>query len=120
VLKSCFASAKDFVDRFARSIKDFNFEPGSLVLVRNSCIELELDRKTKLRYLGPMIVIRCTKGGGNYIPYSSSYILAELDGAVSKFRFAAFRLYPYFPQNNARIEVTQLTGVSSQDLDHLE
>ncbi|KIO11046.1 hypothetical protein M404DRAFT_20575 [Pisolithus tinctorius Marx 270] len=43
-----------------------------------------------------MIVIRRTKGG--------SYILAELDGTVSKFRFAAFRLYPYFPWNNAHLD----------------
>lgn len=112
VLKSRYASVKDFITRFEHTIKDLDFEPGSLVLVRNSCIERELDRKTKPWYLGPMIVVQHTKGG--------SYILAELDGAVSKFRFAAFRLYPYFPQNNSRVEVTQLTGISVHELDRLE
>ena len=34
-----------------------------------------------------MVVVRRTKGG--------SYVLAELTGAVSSLRYAAFRLYPY-------------------------
>ncbi len=34
-------------------IRDFDFKPGSLVLVRNTGIESSLDRKMKARYLGP-------------------------------------------------------------------
>ncbi|KIO13219.1 hypothetical protein M404DRAFT_123152, partial [Pisolithus tinctorius Marx 270] len=112
VLKSHFMSAKDFIACFMHTIKDFDFEPGSLILVWNSHIELELDWKTKPHYLGPMIIVQCTKGG--------SYMLAKLDGAVLKFYFAAFHLYPYFPQNNAHIEVTQLTSISAQDLEELK
>ena len=90
-------------------IKDFNFEPGAFVLVRNSRVERELDQKTKPWYLGPMVVIRCTYGG--------SYILAELDGAVSTMRYAAFRLLPYYLRSRDHISVTQLTGLSDQELD---
>ena len=59
-----------------------------------------------------MVVVRRTKGG--------SYLLAELDGAISKFRFAAFRLLPYFPRNNSRIEVTHLVGLDNTAIDQLE
>ncbi|KAI5999602.1 hypothetical protein EDD15DRAFT_2362878 [Pisolithus albus] len=112
VLKARFASAKDFAACFEKTIHDFDFEPGALVLVRNSRIEKELDRKTKPCYLGPMVVVRRTKG--------SSYLLAELDGAISKFRFATFRLFPYFPRNKSRIEVTQLVGLDNAAIDRLE
>ncbi len=65
-------------------IKDLNFAPGTLVLVKNSKFDKGLTNKTKPRYLGPMVVIRCSKGG--------SYIMGELDGTLSKLCFAAFRL----------------------------
>ncbi|KIK14858.1 hypothetical protein PISMIDRAFT_16999, partial [Pisolithus microcarpus 441] len=71
VLKSCFASAKDFISRFEKTIHDFDFEP-------------------------------------------------ELDGTISKFRFAAFRLFPYFPRNKSQIEVTHLVGLDNPTIDRLE
>ena len=81
-------SAKRFEKTFEKSIRTDAFEPGSLVLIRNSRINLELNRKTKQRYLGPYVVINRTKGG--------SYHLAELDGAILKGRIAAFRIVPYY------------------------
>ena len=52
---------KEWLERYERdnkiSIKDFTFQPGDLVLVRNSEVESLLDKKMKPRYLGPMIVI---------------------------------------------------------------
>ena len=81
---------------------DYNFSPGRLVLLRNTRIKIELNRKTKPCYLGPYVVVRRTQGG--------LYIIAELDGSVVKHRVAAFRLIPYFPQEKLSIPVTRLVG----------
>ena len=89
VLLSRFASLRQFEMQFKNRIQDSNYEPGDLVLVRNTRIEKELNQKTKPRYLGLMVVLRRTTGG--------SYLLAELDGMISKLRYAAFRLLSYFP-----------------------
>ena len=45
------------------------------------------------------------------------YILAELDGVVSKLQYAAFCLLPYYPQFQTNIPVTELTGLDNKDLD---
>ena len=82
------ASVRQLEKAVRSSIVDFNFKPGALVLVRNSSVETSLDRKTKPRYFGPMLVIQRSRGG--------SYILGELDGTLSKLRYAAFRLIPYY------------------------
>ena len=111
VLKARFESIKHFEAAFKNRIRDFDFRHGSLVLVQNTRVEKELNRKTKPRYLGPMVVLRRTTGG--------SYILAELDGAVSKLRYAAFRLLPYYPRFQTNIPVTELTALDDEDLDKL-
>ena len=89
VLKAWFKSVKHFEAAFKNWIKDFDFRAGSLVLVQNTQIEKELNRKTKPQYLGPMVVLCWTTG--------RSYLLVELDGAVSRLCYAAFRLIPYYP-----------------------
>ena len=100
ILKARFASARQFERQYGKTIQNADFRPGTLVLVRNSAIETDLGRKTKPRYLGPMVVLRRTLSG--------SYRLAELDGAVSKLRYAAFRLVPYYTRHPTTIPVTRL------------
>ena len=84
-----------FEKRHASRIIDFDFKPGALVLVRNTRVEESLNRKTKPRYLGPMVVVRKTAG--------TSYIVAELDGAQSDLRVAGFRLIPYFSRTQTSL-----------------
>jgi hypothetical protein len=76
VVAACFKSIREFERHFRANIKSHDFQPGAYVLVCNLKVEYELSKKTKPRYLGPMVVVRCTKGG--------SYMLAELDSAISK------------------------------------
>jgi hypothetical protein len=109
VFRSRMVSAREFEEQFRNTIHDYDFKPGSLVLVRNSRTEMELNRKTKPQYLGPMAVVRRRTGG--------SYILAELDGSLSKLRYAAFRLLPYFPRSHLSVPVTRLVERSEQELD---
>ena len=68
-------------------------------------LEKEASRKSKPRYLGPMVVIWQTKGG--------SYILAELDGMVLATRFAAFQIIPYFP--HTKMSLSSIDFGSSSD-----
>ena len=100
VLRSRFESVRQFEKAHTATIKNHDFKPGTLVLVRNSSIETDLGRKTKPRYYGPMVVIHRTPNG--------SYRLAEPDGAISKLRYAAFRLVPYHARSRSSILVTRL------------
>jgi hypothetical protein len=47
-------------------------------------------------------------------------MLAELDGAISKLRFAVFRVIPYYPCSEERVSVTQMTGLDEESIDQLE
>ena len=100
VLKSRLASVRQFEKQYQNTILAYDFKPGDLVLVRNSGSDSHLGRKTKPRYVGPMVVIRRTPNG--------AYRLAELDGAVSKLRYAAFRIVPYFSRSRTSIPVTRV------------
>ena len=95
--------------QFKNRIRDSDYEPGDLVLVRNTPIKKELNQKTKPCYLGPMVVLRRTTGG--------LYLLAKLDGAISKLRYAAFCLLSYFLQTKISVPVTELTGLGEEELD---
>ena len=100
IRRSRFASVQQFERDYKNTIRDFDFKPGTLVLVCNSSIETDLGRKSKPRYVGPMVVVRRTPNG--------AYRLAELNGTVSRLRLAAFRLVPYHARSRTSIPITRL------------
>lgn len=76
-------------------MRNYDFQPQALVLVRQTQIEKSLNRKMKPRYDGPFIVVSRNKGG--------AYILCELDGTVFDRPVAAFRLLPYFARRQLQV-----------------
>ena len=95
-------------------IKEFNLKLGSLVLVKNSAIELSADHKMKPRYLGLMVVIWCFRGG--------AFILAELDESVWQNKVAAFRVIPYLARKEISYnkEVKDLLDAPEESVKALE
>jgi hypothetical protein len=85
-------AARRFEQDHLRTLKDFDFQRGSLVLMRNTQIEKSLNKKMRARYIGPLIVVSHNYGG--------AYILAELDGTVLHCPIAAFCLLPYFARKS--------------------
>jgi hypothetical protein len=103
----------EFEHHFSQTIHVYDFKPGTLVLVLNKKIEAALNAKCKPRYFWPMVVISCSTNG--------SYCLSEINGSVSKLKFAAFRLIPYHACLLSSLKVTQfinsadLAGVTPKD-----
>jgi hypothetical protein len=89
--KHRFASKEQFEKKFAKLLTREDYEPGELVLIRNSVVESHLDRKAYARYLGPFIVERRTSAG--------SYVIQELDGTFLASHVAAYRLAPYIARD---------------------
>lgn len=81
-----------FEQSHGRSIVDYDFKRGALVLVRNTEIEKSLNRKMTHRYYGPMVVLSRNRGG--------AYVLCELDGTLFHRPYGAFRLVPYFARRH--------------------
>lgn len=110
-----YAARRRAADRFERiherTIRDYAFERGDLVLMRNTRVEKSLNRKMRPRYLGPLIVLSKNKGG--------AYILCELDGSVLQNPVAGFRVIPYFARR--RIELPEgMEDISTERLRKME
>lgn len=106
-------AAVRYEEEHSRTIRDFDFQLGDLVLVRNTAIEKALNRKMRPRYLGPLIVISRNKGG--------AYIVAELDGSVFDRPTAAFRVIPYFARKSIPLPpLDELLDISQQRLREMQ
>ncbi len=113
VLHARLNAAIRFEKEHAATIKDYNFQLGDLVLMRNTAIEKALNRKMRARYLGPLIVISRNKG--------SAYILAELDGTLFDRPVAAFRVIPYLARAHIDLPpLDELLDVSIARLHELQ
>jgi hypothetical protein len=95
------------------TIINYNFQPGRLVLIRNTGVEKSLNSKMDPRYLGPMVVIRRTKGG--------AYLVAELTGAMFQGRIAAFRVIPYEARREIPLpaKIHDLIDISPETLEDM-
>lgn len=107
-------AALRFEEEHRTAIRDFDFQRGDLVLMRNTAIEKALNRKMRARYLGPLVVVARNKGG--------AYILCELDGSVLDRPVAAFRLVPYLarrtltlPNDFENITPERLRAMTDED-----
>ncbi len=98
----------------AATIKQLNFKPGNLVLVRNTAIEKAIGGKMRPRYLGPVMVVRRTKGG--------SYIVAKMNGSTWGFKVAAFWVIPYMARKKIDLpdKLEALLDMLKESLDQLE
>ncbi|KAG2086155.1 uncharacterized protein F5147DRAFT_588639, partial [Suillus discolor] len=105
LVNSHLTSLKNFKKHFASTIHDYNFPSSALVLILNKKVEAASNAKCKPCYFSPMIVVSRSQGG--------SYRLAEIDGEVSKLKFAAFRLIPYHPRSPTSLDVTQYINIEN-------
>ena len=87
VLQARFNFTQEFEKRYQETIWDYNFALDFLVLVQNSQIENELNRKAKSKYLDLIVVVRRTTKG--------AYILAELINAISTLHYFVFHIISY-------------------------
>jgi len=90
--KARFSSKKQFEQRFIKRLSRTIYEPGELVLVRNTPVEMSLDRKKEQRYLGPYEIALRTSW--------NNYYINELDGTRIKGNKAAFRILPYISRDH--------------------
>jgi hypothetical protein len=106
VKKMRYKSKEAFEAKYAARMRRTDYNPGDLVLLRNSAILLSHNRKSKPRYFGPFEVVRKTRGG--------SYVLCEMNGAGHRRSVNATRLLPYYAREEALITDLRNEG-SDQD-----
>jgi hypothetical protein len=113
VMSARLQAAVRFEKDHAATIRNFDFQRGDLVLVRNTAIEKSLNRKMRPRYLGPLVVVSRNRGG--------AYIICELNGAVFDRPIAAFRVIPYFARRSLPLpDLENFLDIPASRLNELE
>ena len=92
-------------------IRDYNFTLDSLILVWNSQIENELNKKAKSKYLDLIIIIHCTT--------KDTYILVELINVISTLRYFTFCVISYHSWSRIKENIIELVQWTSRELDEL-
>jgi hypothetical protein len=107
------AAVRRYARVHERTIENFDFKPGDLVLVRNTQVEKSLNSKMEARYLGPMVVVRRTRGG--------SYLCCELNGAMFHGKIAQFRVVPFFARTKLTLsdKIENLIDMTYEKLETL-
>jgi hypothetical protein len=105
-------AARQFEQQHLRTLKDFDFQHGSLVLMCNTQIKKSLNKKMRARYIGPLIVVSRNYGG--------AYILSELDSTVLHRPIAAFRLLSYFTRKSIPLppDIIDINDICLQEMEH--
>src|ERR1700753_725456 len=108
------AEVEKYTAKYKHVIKDYIFEPGDLVVVRNTSVEDSMNRRNKERWTGPLVVVRRTKGG--------SYIVCEMNGAVWQKKIGRFRVLPFEQRHKLALpkKIEELIDLSREKLDELE
>ena len=106
--------AAKYAEKYKHVIKDYLFEPGDLVMIRNTSVEDSMNRRNKDRWKGPMVIVRRTKGG--------SYIVCEMNGAVLQRKIGRFRVVPFAQRHKIALpkKIEKLIDLSKKKLDELE
>jgi hypothetical protein len=107
------AAVKRYEKVHEHTIKDYDFKPGELVLVRHTKVEKSLNSKMEPRYLGPMVVVRRTQGG--------SYLVCELNGAMYPGKVGQFRVIPYEARKSIKLskKIEDLIDMPKAQIDAL-
>jgi hypothetical protein len=106
--------AEEYAEKYKHVIKDYQFEPGDVVLVRNTVDEGSLSGRNRDRWWGPLIVVRRTKG--------DAYIVCEFNGVVWQKKIGKFRVIPFQQRRKLTIgaHIEKLIDISKSTLDELE
>jgi hypothetical protein len=101
-----------FKQQHLHTLKDFDFQHSSLILMYNTQIEKSLNKKMCARYIGPLIVVSRNYGG--------AYILSELDGTVLHCLIATFHLLLYFPHESIPLppDIIDINNTHLQEMKH--
>jgi hypothetical protein len=105
-------AACQFEQQHLCTLKDFDFQHSSLVLMCNTQIEKSLNRKMHARYIEPLIIVSCNYGG--------AYILSDLDSTVLHCPIAVFHLLPYFPHKSIPLppDILDIDDTHLQEMEH--